>query len=339
MRSSLPGRVFRTWVLASVLLGATVIVPGGPVSAQSTVETMAQECHGGIPALRGPCEDAALVLQATQWATGLLTSAGGALPASPSTSGMRLMGSPRVIVDGGLALANVRFPEPGGDLAGLRDQRRTLVGGRLATTVGLFEGFSPIPTVGGVLGLDAVASLRYHRLPGDLGFDGNIWAWGGGVRVGLLRESFSLPGVTITALHHRKGRISFEKEVDRGPVVEQVGAGLKQNVTSVRAEVGKDLLALGITVGGAWDRYSGDGRISAASTAFPGFASSVGPERVTSDRTYLFAGVNFTWVVVQATGEVGWAGAPSRRVELDGSGPSRPDAGSLQAAFTFRITY
>jgi hypothetical protein len=339
MRLSLPGRGVRASVVTLVLVGATVAAPRGPVWAQSTVETMAQECHGGVPALHAPCEDAALVLQATQWATGLLTTAGGALPASPSTSGMRIAGSPRVILDGGLALARVRFPEPGRHLAGLRDQRKTLVGGRMVATVGLFDGFSPVPTVGGVMGLDVVGSLRYHRLPADLGFDGNVWAWGGGVRVGVIRESFSLPGVTITALHHRVGQVAFERTVDRGAVTEEVGARLRQNVTSVRAEVGKDLLALGITVGGAWDRYSGEGRITGATTFFPGFVGSAGPESVTSDRTYLFAGVNFTWVVVQATGEVGWAGAPSRRAELTGSGPSRPDAGSLQAAFTFRITY
>jgi hypothetical protein len=118
MRPSLPGRGVRASVATLVLLGAAVAAPGGPLSAQSTVATMAEECHGGVPALQAPCEDAALVLQATQWATGLLTTAGGALPASPSTSGMRIAGSPRVILDGGLALANVRFPSRGGTWRG-----------------------------------------------------------------------------------------------------------------------------------------------------------------------------------------------------------------------------
>jgi hypothetical protein len=346
-RGGCPGRGAsrRPWsaLIAPVILGTLMVLAGtapSPVGAQSTVGAMAEECHGGSPlAPVVACEDAALILQATQWATGLLTTAGGALPASPSTSGMRLMGSPRVIVDGGLALVNVRFPEPGRDLAGFRDDRMTLVGARMVTTVGIFDGFSPVPTVGGVLGVDGVASLRYHRLPGDVGFDGNVWAWGGGVRVGLLRESFSLPGVTITTLHHRVGQVGFDRVVERGTETETIEVRLRQNVTLVRAEVGKDLLALGITVGGGWDRYSGSGRMAVERTTGPFFDGSAGPERITSDRTYLFAGVNFTWVVVQATGEVGWAGAPSRRVELDGSGPSRPDAGSLQAAFTFRITY
>ena len=340
--------VLRVLLLASSLVLALLLVGAAPAAAQSPLPGMVDDCAADFPEFRTACEDAALALQALQGGVGLLTTAGGALPASPSTAGVRLAGSPRIILDGGVSTARFRFPEPGRFDPENRDENRTLVGGRLVGTVGIFEGFSPVPTVGGVLGLDGVLLLRYHRLPSrpeDTGYDENVWAWGGGVRIGMIRESFSLPGVTITALHQRVGEVTYLGWVtEPGEPERRIAARTNPRVTSVRAEVGKDMLALGLTAGVAWDRYSGGASIVAAQAA-PEFGVGIPftgtgeTSSFTTDRTYWFAGVNFTWVVVQAAAEVGWAGRPSRQVEFDGSGPVRTGGGSLQGALTLRITY
>jgi hypothetical protein len=335
------------------LLSAGILLVSGfgaaPLAAQSAINLMVDECLAAGEEFRVTCEDAALALQALQGGVGLLAGAGGALPASPSTSGLRLVGSPRIIVDGGLSLARFRFPEPGRAVAGVRDEPKTLVGARLVGTVGVFDGFSPVATVGGVLGVDLVGSIRYNRLPSSVsiaglrGGESSVWGWGGGVRLGVLRESFSLPGVTVTALHHRLGSFTHRAVVQEPGVATYFAeSALTPRVTTVRAEVGKDLLALGVTLGAAWDRYSGEGRIGAwhadpAITPPPGGTSN--PRDLTADRMLYFLGVNFTWVVLQAAGEIGWAGAPSRWTEFDGSGPTRTDARSLQGALTLRITY
>ncbi|MEX2295650.1 MAG: hypothetical protein WD804_04945 [Gemmatimonadota bacterium] len=317
----------------------------GLVHAQTAGERLYTTCAAGAQGhqgLAGRCADAALAVEALEAGLGLLMTAGGPVPASPSTAGRRLSTQPRVVVDAGVGWASFRHP----DLArapvngALEDRRSFAFGPRVTAAVGLFEGFSPAPGFGGVFAVDAVATAQLLRLPGSGGFSGSVAGWGGGFRVGVMRESFSLPGVTLSAMHYRMGGV-------RNGIPESSGgeATIGPRATSYRAIVGKDLLTVGVSGGVGWDHYGGNGRIAASAPlnpslpGSPAVTGSAGSEELEMRRRYLFLGANFTWVVAQAAAEIVWADSASPAASLEGTGPYRPGERELQGTFSVRVTF
>jgi hypothetical protein len=318
----------------SLALGVALLGPA-PVLAQSGgVHDLAAACaqgRGEAATLR--CADAALAAHAIQGGLGLLVAAGGAYPVSPSTAGHRLEGSPRIVVDGGTTFGSFRHPDLSGSDGGAAPDRRTMVwAGRITAGAGIFEGFSAAPTVGGIGSLDAVATLRVMALPSSRGISGSAASAGAGLRVGILRESFSLPGVTLTGMVHRLGTIRHGDLDDAGA---QVTVGPR--VTSLRLETGKDMLALGVTGGAGLDRISGEAEVSVVTEG--GEVGSTSPVRLRQTRRYLFAGVNYTWLVTQLAGELAWSPGRELSTELQGTGPFQPGSSNLQGTLTFRILY
>jgi hypothetical protein len=325
----------QTWLRgpgATLLALLLILASTGEVGAQSDAGRLALDCSGesgGV--LAELCAQSALAAHALQGGIGLLVAGGGAVPVSPSTAGHRMEGSPRIVVDGGLNLGRLSHADLSRAGTEARETTTTALVGRLTATAGVFEGFSLAPTVGGVGSLDGVVTLRFVRLPSSDGFAGTTASVGAGARVGLLRESFSLPGVTLTALHHRPGTIRYGdlEETGRRMVLEP-------RVTSTRLEIGKDMLAVGITGGAGLDRMSGRARISVSSD---GQTNRSTPRSLSQTRRYLFAGVNYTWLVTQLSGEVTWSpgedlGDPFWPREAVAVDPS-----NLQLALTFRVIY
>ncbi len=336
LRPAVPLRsALRGLALAFVLIGLPA-----PAAAQAAPSLTPREsciqAESEPPPAR--CHEAALALDALAAGLSLTLSAGGALPTSPSTAGKRLGGSPRIVTDAGLLFGAFRSPDlraPAGP-SGFPEARHRLIGARAAVVIGLFGGFSPAPTVGGVLSLDAVGTARYLRT-GD-GFDQDLFAWGGGVRLGLLRESFTLPGVTLQLIHLRGGEVEYGT-LDPGGAAIRV----RPNVTSIRGGIGKDLLAFGIAGGVGYDRITGEGSLAVTGRegeGSVGFSDTMGSSDFTRERRYLFGGVNLTWVVFQIAGEVSWALAPNRDPLLvTGTGPYDGQNGTFHGALTARITY
>ena len=102
-------------------------------------------------------------------------------------------------------------------------------------------------------------------------------------------------------------------------------------MTSVRATVGKDVLAVGLLLGVGWDQYGGDARVG-----LPG-----GAEAATDDfdatRPLVFGGASLNFLVLQLSGEIGWAGgfdevASYRNVPYDLT------AGTVFGSLAFRLT-
>lgn len=337
------GRVFGLtglmWV--ALIASAPALTAQGSLESRdrSEVGRLAASCSsGGSPLLAGGCAEAALAAASILEGVGLLTSAGGALPVSPSTAGFRIDGTPRVVVDAGLNLARIRHLDLAATPGSLAETHSTLLAGRLTTTVGLFEGFRPVATVGGVGAVDGVATLRIVRLPDGPGdHSRTAVAWGAGARIGVVRESFSLPGITLTAMHHRVGSIRNGEMPDGGSQIL-----LNPRITSARLEVGKDLLALGVTAGFGVDRVGGRARIRALGGPTQGGMGEVGEasrDDLMRNRPSFFAGLNYTWLVTQVAGEVTWS--PGRDVQDD----LLPldvfplDRGQVQGTLTFRLIY
>jgi hypothetical protein len=231
---------------------------------------------------------------------GLLASPGAEVPGRGSALGRRIGGSPRFAPWIRAAGHSLTVPDLG-DPTGAGEASFFVPALQGGIGVGVFDGFGVLPTVGGVLSLDLVAQGSFLFLPREQGFDGRVDVVSFGARVGLLRESFTLPGVTLSVARRLSGsvRLGDTAAGDGGQVV------VDPSVTSLRATVGKDLFAFGVLLGAGWDDFSSEttARVTDGSGGFATVSSTL-----EMSRTLYFLGLSrqlgvFTW----ASLEVGWA--------------------------------
>ena len=309
--------------LMLALLG--LAAPGAAQSAAQLAASCATASGGA-----DWCAAGATAYQAAASGIGLAASAGSDIPGTSSTLGWRRGLGPRMALSARFTGARIPLPDLAGALAiHLPELRSTISTATLEGAVGLFDGLRWAPRYGGFLSLDLVASVGVLGLARADGFAGNAHSAGIGARLGLLRESFGVPGVSVSAVRR------FLGDVRLGAAGAPVAVRLEPVATSVRALIGKEFAAAGIVAGTGWDRYSG-------AVTIEGPESGRGPRSVTLDgpaldRLLLFVGVSRTWQVVLVAGEIGWAagfdGLPDPTVQ-----PFDPGAGSVFGSLSLRVT-
>jgi hypothetical protein len=305
-----------------------------PAAAQDDIDEMISECAGPLaPSLMsGPCTDAALALGAARAGVGLAAAQGAPVPGSSSTLGRRMASSPRLAFSlrAGLVHAPLADPGTGG---GAPDEGAFSTGAlEGGVTVGVLEGWSLAPTVGGFLSLDLLATAGLAGLPGGSGFDDSVEAIGYGARLGIFRESFTLPGVSASIARRHVSEVQWGRETGEG-----AGATFRPVVTSLRLTAAKDLLALGVLAGWGWDRNGGRSAIRVQRTV-AGIADvrQASSDDFATDRQLVFGGLSYTLLVLQLSGELGWAkgwSGPS------GTGGWEGDASSFFGSVAARLTY
>ncbi|HUG39105.1 MAG TPA: hypothetical protein VMM12_01405 [Longimicrobiales bacterium] len=231
--------------------------------------------------------------------------AGNAVPGTASTLGMRLGTLPRMTLVVQVNAAPSELP-PILDRSDARGERALLWGFTADAAVGLLAGFSPMPTVGGVLSLDLIGRAGYVPLPGKEGFhDGGAWGWSLGARLGALRESFTLPGIALTGSYGRIARTAFGD-----PSAATTDAFFEGAMSDLRVDLAatKRLGLVGVTGGVVYDRYASD--------LTAGFRESFGGPQLRVDGTAVhtrWSGyVNAAWtlLIFHASAEAGWQEAP-----------------------------
>lgn len=334
MSGSSDGRVRGALLVA---LTALLLPPPSPAAAQEDPEGLALECAGGIGGteLHRWCLETALAARAVQGEIAILAAGGSDVPGTANTVGRRLGTTPRIALTVRLAGADAAIPDVRQYRDGPAPEASFLAPSLQAQGVmGVFEGFSPAPTVGGLLALDLVAGGSWVFLPEDRGFDGGAGGYLVGVRIGLLRESFTLPGVSVGVTRRGLGDVRLGGEADDG----EVDADL--DVTSLRATVGKDFLAVGILGGIGWDRVTGDVRIRARAeeAGLPALEGTAVSGAFETTRVSYFGGATLTFLILQLSAEVGWAegldALPGRA-----SGGYDPTDGRLFGSLSLRITF
>ncbi len=298
-----------------------------PGRAQSVAELTARcgEVSGGA----NWCAAGAAAYQAAASGVGLAASAGSDIPGTSSTLGWRRGLGPRLALSARFTGARIPLPDLVEALAlELPELRSTVSNASLEGAVGLFDGFRWAPQYGGFLSLDLVASIGVLGLPRAHGFEGDAYSAGVGARLGLLRESFGVPGISVSAVRRFLGDV-------RLGAARAITVRLEPAATSFRALIGKEFQAAGIVAGAGWDSYSG-------TVTIEGPESGRRPRSVTLDgpafdRLLLFAAISRTWQVLLLAGEIGWAAG------FDGfSDPSvqpfDPSAGSVFGSLSLRIT-
>ena len=319
--------VSRGGVLGPVL--ALALLAGAPANARAqTLEAVEDACvvAGGDA---DACTVAAVAARSLAGHLGTLSAFGSHVPGTASTVGSRIGSAPRVSASlraGGL---NAGLPDVT-DPSGTTESRFFAPVVHLGVAAGVFDGFSPMPTVGGLLSLDLFGQAGFLSLPRDDGFSGGVRVLALGARVGILRESFTLPGVSVSVARHWPQRVRLD-----GPDPDEpVGLVLDAAITSVRMTVGKDLFGVGVLAGAGWDDHSADATLRVSDG---GTGRAVAQGVLEADRRSYFVGASKSFIVVQMSAEAGW---------VHGFGPVEPltdtafdpAGGSLFGSVALRFT-
>lgn len=289
MRVSVRIAAVAFWSLASLPQATTA----------QALDSLAARCAaaGGDGAT---CASAAVAAHAVVSQVSLLAGLGSELPGEGSTLGRRLGGKPRFAVwlrGGGLQLAVPDPTDPNGatEASGSATELQT------GLALGIFDGFRVLPTMGGFLSLDVFGQASFLFLPNGKGFDGNVNVYSVGARVGVLQESFTLPGVSVSASRRFSGDVRLGDAASGDPSDVWVDPA----VTSIRATVSKDFFAFGLLAGFGWDDFSSDVRLAVTD----GSASSVtAAGSLDGNRTIWFGSLSrqlgiLAWITLEG----GWA--------------------------------
>lgn len=311
--------------LPALLVGAMVWTAS---VAGQTPDQLRASCEGAGGDAR-LCTGAAIAAQALQAQVGLLAGVGVEVPGTATTLGTRVGGSPRLAFSIRAGLVDMSFPD-------LSDPLVTREAGGVATTIhgrvsaGVFDGFQLMPTVGGFLSLDVFGQASLLFLPEDEGLSEGARSYSAGVRVGVLREGFTVPGVSVSVAKRFPDDLAYLAAGGPGMI------DLSSGVTAYRATVGKDLFAVEWLGGIGYEEYDGSVTIDVADTGGSGGrAQFSSPLR--SDRVMYFGGASTTiGIVLTLSIEAGWAEGFDAVSGWDG--PHDPSSSTLFGGLSARLT-
>ncbi len=287
--------------------------PLGSAAAQDLGPFVTQCASGGSAELLTSCQSAVLAAQAVRGGIALTHAMGTQLSGSYSTLGKRLGSTPRVSLDVRLRMA--RFAMPGildGGTGAAGESVVNTYGVKGSVAVGVLDGFSLIPTVGGLLSLDLLASGSLIFLGESDGFSGNGQVLSVGGRLGIFRESFTAPGVTVSVMQSFGRSVGWTAAANGSQVETDISA------TAMRATVGKDFFTLAVLAGFGWDWDRGRMNVRVPDPTIPGSPGIGVGDDLTTRRSVYFGGVSITRLVFQFSVEGGWAGGYDALVGYSG---------------------
>lgn len=269
--------------------------------------------------------------QLVQPAVAIALAGGNPVAGASSTLGMRIGSIPRISLTARLSGAFQELPNI--ERASSTGMDKTIVRAmNLDASVALLSGWTVAPTIGGVGSIDIVASIGKTALPAE--FTKAPASWALGARLGLLRESFTMPGVSVTGTYRRIGDIRYGND----PLTNTDATfTLDDNqVTSFRAVVGKRLFVVGANAGIGWDRIEGDPRASIRDYASQGPLGV--PRRFSTTRRTVFANLTWTMLILNAVIEGGYqSGGDSFDLPLPASQPSSTAENTYFGSLALRL--
>ena len=297
------GRVWALVLIVGLLVG--LLGTRAPDAGAQDLSGLVASCAaGGSAALVAPCRNTILAAQAIRGGVAVVDAMGSQVAGSSSTLGRRLGRTPRVSLGARFRVAAFDMPDILADGAALPGKSTVVAYGMKATVVaGVLDGFSVLPSVGGFLSLDLLASLNLVWLQESDGFTENEGLISVGGRVGLLRESFTMPGVTLSLVQHYGSELSWGGGGDADAQLDT-----DMVTTSLRATVGKDLFALALQAGAGFDWQKGDFGVLVPDPGVPGGQGVAVAQGVTTRRPVYYVGASLIRLVFQVSLEAGWAG-------------------------------
>lgn len=281
------------------------------------------------------CYTVAQAVESIQPQLGIAVSGGNVTPGSATHGGIHLTGLPGLTITGKVNFVGARFPDVSdassgvGRVTGEKSIPAPVLQGTAA--LGLFSGFSATPTLGGIGAIDLLGSLSWLPIKASQlhGFGENTatTAYGVGGRLGILKESFLTPGVSVSVMYHSLGQVSY------GDVCETTAAATGDGGTgyqvqygactgagdpgefafdlkdlSSRAQIGKHFGLFGLAAGVGYDRwkstidYGFRGDCAGSSNCFVRVTNA----DLDNDRMSAFADASVGGILGSLVGEVGW---------------------------------
>jgi len=339
---------------------AVATLLAAPVAAQQDINTICSQFSGSA-SVYNRCTAVAQAVDAAQPQLGILLAGGNPTLGTASTSGVRMGLIPRVGAGLRINVVAARFPDIR-DVEGSGESVTTdefavpapAIGANVS--LGLTQGFSLAPTMGGVGSIELLgsATLIPLELAGDE-FGENVISWGAGARVGLLRESFVTPGISVSLMYRDMGTARFGEVCD-GTETPVVGTSPARSVCSgggdfgeiefglsnwsARGAISKRLLGLGLTAGVGYDKFETD-----ADVAFRAPAPPLGQEQVyrftdvavDNDRWSAFIDGSFTFLVASLVAEVGWMQGSDPITGFPSASDFDPNEGTFFGSLGVRI--
>lgn len=292
-----------SWWFWSAALAVVVLLAAFPSSVRAQSDDLGAACAAAPSLVEGECYIAAAAVRTIHPRVGIALWGGSPVPGTASTLGMRFGSFPRISVSGRLIVLPMELPPLPDRVGGASESARAYTAGLSGqTTVGILSGWSPLPTIGGMFAVDGIGRASWLHLPGGQGFQQDGVLGGSfGLRLGLFRESFTLPGISVTGAYGLSTKVGFGDRGDPGGghVESRIG---NWNVTGAAT---KRLGPVGLTAGAAMDRYTGDVEFSYVG----GPATGEQADAVT-DRWSAFANVSLTLLIFHASLEGGWQESP-----------------------------
>jgi hypothetical protein len=290
---------------ATVLLGVLAM----PVTVAG--QSLRQQCATMVESesYEALCVAVADAMHILQPRLGIALSGGNPVPGTASTLGRRLGTMPRVSLAARVTAARLDLP-PIEAVGNSSDVDFGVTSLAADASVGVFQGFALLSTVAGVGSVDVLASVGMVPLPGSEGFDGSPFTWAAGARIGLLRESFTAPGVSVSAMYRSIADVEYGN-VDVGLLGGDGDAFFQlsdYNVTSLRGVIGKRLLGFGLAAGAGYDRYRSDVLIRVRDPALTdqNRVRELRLDEWSRSRASLFGNASYTFLLVTFVAEAGW---------------------------------
>lgn len=260
-----------------------------------------------------------------------------------STLGTRA-GIPRVSVSGRVNLALADVPDLiANEVGRLTEDEQAIQALRVSTipipslqadlAVGLFDGFSATPALGGVGAIDLLGSIAFVPTVEEVGLDKAVVNIGGGARIGVLKQGALTPGLSVSGMYRRMSEIGL------GNLQQGDAAEFHTNLRtfSGRVVASKGLPFVDLAAGAGIDRYSGDVDFSwtltctvteclAANDNQPLTVSGNTAGKLRTTAWNVFGNVGVGFAVVKVVGEVGYQKLtnPERFNPITGPGNSGP---------------
>ena len=288
----------RILLIAIVAAGIGLAPRDAAAQSGSLLEACAQNA---TPFTDQPfCNTLAAVIEIAQPRIAVSAAGGNPTLGTSSTLGMRIASLPRIAIAPRATVSHIELPAiDARDGPGSSSFVPVVA---VDASVGVFRGIRLFPTVGGFGSIDAYGSVGRVFLPSEQGFNGGATTGALGVQLGILRESFTAPGITLTGTY----RMVTDITAGDADLQETAGYYALENLSGwgARGTVGKRVLLFSVTGGVGYDRYQSDVRMRFVDSLRG--MTEIERNDFTTDRITAFANLGFTIVIVSLVGELGW---------------------------------
>jgi len=294
----------------ALLLVVSGLLTPVPARGQTGDPDLLEACEsaGLPPGQLARCRDVVTAVHLLQPELGMALAGGNPVLGTASPIGTKFRFMPRIYLGGRINFIWAAIPNvleyPDDPAAALATREFSVPMPQLDVSVGLFDGWRLGSTLAGLGSVEILGSLGAMILPAGEGFENDATGLGLGARIGLIRESFTAPGLSLSGEYQWTGRIRHGR-VTNG---DDAQFGMDLSATSFRMGLSKSFVAIGLALTIGWDHYQSDVDLGVADADGTLIAVVPGDNRVSLSEDRWSAAVDVSYIVLflNIAAELGW---------------------------------